>query len=216
MDLLLKQRLVGAAVIISLGVVIIPILLDGSGNRIIKEIPPRPERQGVSGTGFVKDQSIPSAPRRDEGGIIYSSEPVAIKSEPKSDSLAGQSAGSNAKDAPAEKTVTVKADGQSTNDRGAGVKAPSSEVSKSIATEKLASWVIQVGSFTEKSKAINLRDQIRSKGFAVFMEQFKNSENNKMYRVRVGPMLSRSEAEVALRQVKRQIKLENGYVTRHP
>ena len=196
MDLLLKQRLVGAAVIISLGVVIIPMLLDGSGNRIIKEIPPRPEHQGISGTGFIKDQSIPSAPRRDEGAIVYSSEPVAIK--PKSGLLVRQSADSKAK-----KPV-------------AGVKAPGSKVSKSVTTQKLASWVVQVGSFTEKSKAINLRDQIRSKGFTVFMEQFKNSENNTMYRVRVGPTQSRSEAEVALRQVKQQIKLENGYVTQHP
>ena len=196
MDLLLKQRLVGAAVIISLGVVIIPMLLDGSGNRIIKEIPPRPERQGISGTGFIKDQSIPSAPRRDEGAIVYSSEPIATKS--KSGALAKQSA-----DLKAKQPV-------------AGIKAPSSKVSKSVTTQKLASWVVQVGSFTEKNKAITLRDQIRSKGFAVFMEQFKNSENNKMYRVRVGPTLSRSEAEVALRQVKQKIKLENGYVTQHP
>lgn len=185
MDLLLKQRLVGAAVIISLGVVIIPILLDGSGNRIIKEIPPRPERQGVSGAGFVKDQSIPSPPRREEGGIIYSSEPVSIKPKLKSDSLAV-------------------------------VKDSSPQVSKSITTQKLASWVVQVGSFTEKSKAVSLRDQIRSKGFSVFMEQFKNSEQNNMYRVRVGPVLSRSEAEVALKQVKQQFKLESGYVTQHP
>ena len=196
MDLLLKQRLVGAAVIISLGVVIIPMLLDGSGNRIIKEIPPRPERQGISGTGFIKDQSIPSAPRRDEGAIVYSSEPVATK--PKSDSIAKQSTESKAKQPVAD------------------VKALSPKVSKSVTTQKLASWVVQVGSFTEKNKAITLRDQIRSKGFTVFMEQFKNSENNKMYRVRVGPTLSRSEAEVALRQVKQQIKLENGYVTQHP
>ncbi len=196
MDLLLKQRLVGAAVIISLGVVIIPMLLDGSGNRIIKEIPPRPERQGISGTGFIKDQSIPSAPRRDEGAIVYSSEPVATK--PKSSSIAKQSTDSKAKQPVAD------------------VKALSPKVSKSVTTQKLASWVVQVGSFTEKNKAMTLRDQIRSKGFTVFMEQFKNSENNKMYRVRVGPTLSRSEAEVALRQVKQQIKLENGYVTQHP
>ncbi len=216
MDLLLKQRLVGAAVIISLGVVVIPMLLDGSGNRIIKEIPPRPERQGVSGEGFVKDQSIPSPPRRDEGGIIYSSEPISIKSKPKSDSLSGQSVSSNVKDAPAKEPVSVKTEGQGASDRVAGVKAPSPQVSKSITTQKLASWVVQVGSFTEKSKAISLRDQIRSKGFSVFMEQFRNSEQNNMYRVRVGPVLSRSEAEVALRQVKQQIKLENGYVTSHP
>ena len=52
MDNTLKQRLVGAAVLVALGVIFIPALLDGSGYRTRQartvEIPPKPEFPPVS------------------------------------------------------------------------------------------------------------------------------------------------------------------------
>ena len=42
MELMLKQRLVGAAVIIALAVVLIPMILDGAGKRLVPDIPHEP------------------------------------------------------------------------------------------------------------------------------------------------------------------------------
>jgi cell division septation protein DedD len=57
-------------------------------------------------------------------------------------------------------------------------------------------WIIQVGSFQDKSKAYKERDRLRkSKLSAVFIERF---ENNRVpsYRVRMGPFLTLDKARV--------------------
>lgn len=225
MNLLLKQRLVGAAVIIALGVVIIPMLLDGSGSRIIQEIPERPARHSVSGAGMVKNQNIPTLTKRDESsfgskrvgskeaGDDIELEPVAKEKSP----ATTKSTASKTK--PAAKAVVQK---KKTAPEMASIKTPvkkkisGSSVTMAQASQKLASWAVQIGSFNEKGKAIKLRDQFRVKGFNVFMDPFKNADNASMYRVRVGPVQDRSQAETLLNQLKKKTGLTNGYVTQQP
>ena len=206
MNLLLKQRLVGAAVIISLGVVIIPMLLDGSGSRIIQEIPDRPERQSVSGKGVIENQIIPTPLKRDEIpvesiGTGYDTESVAKEKSPvTTKSTVSKIESSASTEISANTRLSAKADIQK----------------KKTSGSKLASWVVQVGSFNEKGKALKLRDQFREKGFSVFMEPFKNADNKNMYRVRVGPVQDRSQAESLLNLLKKKTELTKGYVTQHP
>lgn len=249
MNLLLKQRLVGTAVIIALGVVIIPILLDGSGSRIIQEIPPRLERQSVPGTGLIKNQAIPRSPNKSEGEVVFEMEPKLGQLKSKAipaKQLSSTSTSTEKRVQPKEtgviktqvnkarvseikvskvkaskaevsKTKVSKASAKETSpskvrvEEGRVVKTPVSDRVKPI--QKIATWVVQVGSFAEKNKAINLRDQLRKKGFTVFMEPFKNSRGEALYRVRVGPVQNRNRAEVILEQLKKKTRLENGYVT---
>lgn len=214
MNLLLKQRLVGAAVIIALGVVIIPMLLDGSGSRIIQEIPERPVRNSVSGAGLIKNQTIPTLTKRDESsfgsksvgskGTGFDTEPAAKIKSPSTIKSSASKTEPTASKKPLAKAVIQKK------------KISESNVTRVQVSQKLASWVVQIGSFNEKRKAIKLRDQFRGKGFSVFMEPLKNASNQSMYRVRVGPVQDRSQAETLLNQLKKKTNLENGYVTQYP
>jgi DedD protein len=64
------------------------------------------------------------------------------------------------------------------------------------------SWVLQVGSFQDRSKALAQRDKLRKSNIAaVFIEQF-TSDNKSSYRVRLGPFISRDQTRVAQNKIK--------------
>jgi DedD protein len=64
------------------------------------------------------------------------------------------------------------------------------------------SWVLQVGSFQDRGKALAQRDKLRKSNIAaVFIEQF-TSDNKSSYRVRLGPFISRDQTRVAQNKIK--------------
>ena len=59
-----------------------------------------------------------------------------------------------------------------------------------------SSWVIQVGSYTDKNKAYAQRDSLRKSSLsAVFIEKFEH-DGKLNYRVRMGPFITRDSASV--------------------
>ena len=72
---------------------------------------------------------------------------------------------------------------------------------------------MQLGSVSKSSNALALRDKVRKKGYAAFVEQQKGTSGTN-YRVRVGPEIERSEADAL------KLKLEKaglkGVVMPHP
>lgn len=63
-------------------------------------------------------------------------------------------------------------------------------------------WMIQAGSFTGEANARNLVDKLRKSNFPAFVEVIPGESGSTMYRVRVGPELSKARAE----QVKTRIE----------
>jgi DedD protein len=64
------------------------------------------------------------------------------------------------------------------------------------------SWVLQVGSFQDRNKALVQRDRLRKSNIAaVFIEQF-NVNNKPSYRVRLGPFINREQTRVAQNKIK--------------
>jgi len=64
------------------------------------------------------------------------------------------------------------------------------------------SWVLQVGSFKDRGKALAQRDKIRKSNIAaVFIEQF-NFDSNASFRVRLGPFINREQTRVAQNKIK--------------
>jgi DedD protein len=64
------------------------------------------------------------------------------------------------------------------------------------------SWVLQVGSFQDRGKALAQRDKLRKSNIAaVFIEQF-NVNNKPSYRVRLGPFVNREQTRVAQNKTK--------------
>ncbi len=75
-------------------------------------------------------------------------------------------------------------------------------------------WVVQLGSFSDKANALDLRNRAKLAGFAAFVDQIKNNSGEARYRLRVGPFNDQQQAQTQQRQIVEKLKLE-GLVKSH-
>jgi DedD protein len=192
----LKQRLVGAVVLVSLAVIFIPMLLDGGeegGMPLFgSNIPDKPNYR-------FEPLDIPLEPVEP----VSEEEPVLVdKPEPAEEKPVEKKAASE-QTAETEELVT-----KSDKPHEAAVERDTSEP-KSDAV----GWMVQVGSFSSSENAFTLRNKLRSKGFTTFVERLK-ANGNTVYRVRIGPELERAAAEAQLEKLQRQTEYK-GIVMEH-
>lgn len=176
MEKRLKQRLLGAAVLVALAVIFLPMLLTGPVERqaldVPIEVPPRP-----------RVTAAPTAPEPlDPIAAPSRAQPVATPEPPPVAEAAADTESAPASD-PAEATPPEP--------------APVVEPEPAPVDEALAAWAVQVGSFGSQVNAMGLRDRLREQGYSAYVESA--SEQSRFYRVRVGPVIDRSEAQ-ALQQ----------------
>ncbi len=174
MDQKLKQRLVGAVVLISLAVIFIPIILEGPDDEWSPHTQGMPEPPKIDYRAEIElplpdtvpsPQQVPApvepvaeqaaAPESAAGERVPEPEPVAEVPQPK-------------RPAPAPVTATVIPAG---------------------------AWVIQVGSFSLQPNAQGLRDRLRRAGFTAFLQEVKTASGTTTYRVLIGPFDDRVAAE---------------------
>jgi len=180
MDFLLKQRLVGAIVLVALGVIFIPVLLDGPDQTLVPEMEalPEPIDQQLHKPldAFPAPNAIPEEPQRSI--VMTDPEP-----EPASETR------------PEEASAPVQP-----------VKQPEPLSPPAVAEQKplkpgpLASWVVQAGSFSSEQNALRLRDKLREAAFVTQVEKARVGGKSH-YRVRVGPFLERAGAEKSRKQL---------------
>jgi DedD protein len=196
----LKQRLVGAVVLVALAVIFIPMLLPGkgdfSGGIDGSNIPPEPDYR------FAPTTPAPAAPPMVASPNLPMDDKPLDKAMDKA--LYSKSAPvvtEKAKKTPAEKTTSaakVTAPKTMTQKVSAAknttvVKPPPPSPVKEKSPQA-SGWVVQVGSFSNSANAKALRDKLRKQGHASFVESVKG-KSGPVYRVRVGPEVSRDSAE---------------------
>lgn len=200
----LKQRLVGAIVLVALAVIFIPMILNGEKEDAFLEnidsIPDKPAR--------IKDiQSIdskkPTVPE-DENTPLSIRTPVDERTKI-TENAVKESVASSSK--PSSQSSPTKAVEKPAQAKQTDVPA------KEKATPSLA-WAVQVGSFSKQMNSINFRDKLRKKGFKAFVEKIE--KNGKVsYRVRVGPFIKRTQAQATFKQLQEKHKIK-GLVVAHP
>jgi len=182
MDQNIKNRLVGIAVVFALAVTFLPMILDGSGVRKEKLEVVIPAQPVVAANPEFETRvielnaSVETIPELEPRFVDeVSSEPLAepVKSEKK------------AVEKPRKKAEVAKQPAAQEKPKTGGV-----------------SWVLQVGSFQDRGKALVQRDRLRKSNIAaVFIEQF-NVNNKPSYRVRLGPFVNREQTRVAQNKLK--------------
>ncbi len=75
-------------------------------------------------------------------------------------------------------------------------------------------WIVQIGSFSNQTNSLKLRNKIRDKGFVAFIDEITNSKNQILYRLRIGPYATRDEAELAKKKIAQNMQL-NGIIKPH-
>lgn len=196
MEASLKQRLVGAAVLVALGVIFIPMLLergdDDARLTVSMEIPPRP---GVS----FEDRLKNPPPLRQEPVQAIEEAIEPVKQARQAESVVSKPAGPAEK--PAASAVESPASPQTATSPKTTVKPAVKQVSKPALTSGGEQWIVQVGSFSQETNAKGLRDKLKKSGFDAFVETAKTPAGA-VYRVRIGPLGTRDDAEKLAARVK--------------
>jgi DedD protein len=204
MDRRVKERLIGASILVVLIVLIVPELLSG----------PAPVREGsrlpVSTPEPIRNVTVDLATRQaplpDPGPAAAS---ATVPTEPPAASTAtpAQSPGVPPATPAAESPAPAEA---TPAPAGAGAAAPletAVPAPTSVPAGKQAvaghAWAVQLGSFASRSNADNLAHQVKVQGFAVYVLP-GGSGNSLRYRVRIGPMADRAAASQAIAKLKSQ------------
>lgn len=215
MDKALKQRMVGAVVLIALAVIFIPMLLDGTSDetrRSVKlDIPPKPDQEYRSRV-LPLDEAGSPASARDE-----SSSQGRVRRAPPTE--AGQAASES--EAKQPRTEPEDPDQQATKESepesGAEETAVSQEpemASASTGGNALTNWFVQVGSFSKQENAVELRDRLRDAGYKAFTET-STVEGTTTHRVKVGPEMDKARAARTRDEIAEKFDLE-GLVVSEP
>lgn len=167
----LKQRLVGAVVLVALAVIFIPMLLEGPGETLVPKVEELPEPEEMRQA--VRPQEAPLT--------------IELRAEPEQSVLTESTPQEAEKPAVVKELITPPPAAEKTE-----------PLAKK--QDPLGNWVVQVGSFSNERNAMGLRDKLRKSGFVTQVEKVKVS-GKWLYRVRVGPFLERSQADSTNKQL---------------
>ena len=214
----LKQRIIGALVLISLAVIFVPMIFDEphsqrkSTSITIPEEPPFPE------------VDMPEEPTGDAVGYEVSSDTVAPASGD-----TGQSPGFRIIEDESAQAKTEPEQGESV--QRAPVKQPEIAKTQPAAEKQQASkaeetpakpaeekaeftrtlegaWVVQLGSFGNEGNARRLRDNVIEMGFGAHLQQFASGDKT-LTRVFSGPFVNREDADQAKTKLDKKFGLKS-------
>lgn len=192
----LKQRIVGAIVLVALGVIFIPMVLnhdDSTSGISGSNIPEKPRELEQLATQTVP--ALPPAPAQPT-----ETRQLVDKDTPPLPKATEQLAQETATSAKSETTPP----------------APTPEkTTKPSEPAKTRGWVVQIASFTDRKKALQLRDRLRKAKYTSFVESVTGKRGT-LYRVRVGPVIKREEADSLQAKIAKQLKLKGALVMAYP
>ncbi|WP_444998353.1 SPOR domain-containing protein [Aliikangiella sp. IMCC44359] len=203
----LKQRIVGAIVLIALAVIFLPAILKEKTKRppFESQIPEKPtslvEYEISEGT-IKKNKLVEQQLNKLEGKANKIDE---LKQDPE-EALAITEDGeeNNAETA----IIAASSDSESRKTKSQpSTKVELSQQKKQVVEEtigkpfKQAGWVIQVASFSNIENAKNLVKKLKKAGYKAYRRKYKSDKGKVVYRIYVGPYIEKSQASEQLAKV---------------
>lgn len=203
----MKQRMVGALVLVALAVIFLPMLFtrEDEMRQVRVEAPQAPAMPSlpevkVDPVTVPQPQEVPEAPQSAPVVVDESTAPASTPSQPITASPQTQAQAQPTKPqaaAPAAKVETKPA------------ATPAQAAPSKINVNGLpVSWSIQLASLSNRAGAEKLQQTLRSQGYNAYIRSAGG-----MNRVYVGPLIERAEAERVRDAVNRQNSLK-GFVVR--
>jgi DedD protein len=203
MEQTLKQRLIGAVVLVSLAVIFIPIILEGPDDEWTPRSHSLPDKPQLD---YRADMELVLPPP-----VQVDQQPGATKDEVQDTPVASkQAVTESVKPAAVPPAPIAKAVKSETTTKSPAKPAPSAApLSKS-----LKGWYVQVGSFGQEMNAKGLQDRLLASGFKAQLQEIEIGVK-RAYRVLVGPSATRAEAEKLAASLKSGQQLK-GMVVEYP
>jgi DedD protein len=198
MDRALKERIIGAAVLVVFVVLVVPVFLDGppeSGDIVSERVPlPGQAAEGETRTVVLardRDEPVPTpAPV---------SAAVAKTPQPEPEQTA-QIAQTDPEPRPESKEKPAPSE-------------PAAQQAAVPADSPTGMWAVQLGSFGNQQNAERLAADLRKQGFAAFLSQLSTA-TGQLHRVRIGPQKDRESAEAIAEKLAKAG--HKGQVVPHP
>ncbi len=176
MDRSLKERVIGAIVLVGAAVLVVPVFLDGpSGDAEIVSkavaLPGQSQQQSMMQTVVLT---------RDRQEPVPASKPPATEQRPQPVKIEPPQAKPHAK-----KEIAVASQ----------IADSESDSKPEIAMESATGmWAVQLGSFSNQQNAERLAAELRAEGYAAFLSKL-DTGSGALHRVRIGPQKDRDSAE---------------------
>jgi DedD protein len=209
MDRALKERVIGAAALVAIAVLVVPVFLDGPSTdaEIVSEsvtLPGQDEQARKRQTIVLerdRDQPVPVSGTRKSQETTAAEKLAADDAARKAAAAAQAEADSGpagaAKAPPATQDEPVPAPQQPKPAATTVAKAETKTGTPAgtAATESATGmWAVQLGSFSDQVNAERLAANLRKEGYAAFLSRHETSSGS-LHRVRVGPQKDRQSAE---------------------
>ncbi len=203
MDKALKERIIGAIVLVLFVVLVVPVFLDGPSNsgEVISERVPLPGQSGDEHQTIILNRD-----RTEPVPAVSSNKPVVAQPRQQEE--------------PPPRVVEPEPVPESASESGSETGPESAQGKPAVvvaATAEPASstgmWAVQLGSFGNKENADKLAADLKKLGFAAFRSQL-STRTGELYRVRVGPQKDRESAEAVAGQLAKAG--QKGQVVPHP
>ena len=204
MERALKERIIGAAVLVLFVVLVVPVFLDGPPDdaEIVSErvLLPGQEDQKTQTVILERDRTDP-VPAASSSVAANEAETSAPAQQPQPAPRKPEPDPKPVEQKPAPEPVKERSDPEPV------VEPPAP------ATSPTGMWAVQLGSFSNKENAEKLAADLRKQGYAAFLSQLQTADGP-LHRVRIGPQKDRESAEAMARRL---VKVDHrGQVVPHP
>ena len=186
----MKQRLVGALVLVSGGIVLWSVLFTGPAAYKVDrstQIPPAPK--------VVEPE--PAAPKRPVQ--VAEVEPEQPMPEPPVPAIPATS-----DSAEPETSTATESESKAQTASRPEPKAPIVDDSTGVAN----AWIVQVASFSNEGNANKLKERLQAKGYKAYVKAAPTSSGKVLQRVFVGPELKKAVAEQHKAEIEAAFKLK--------
>jgi DedD protein len=188
MEQQLKERIVGAIVLVALGMLVIPALLDGPDPSADTVGVVLSDQEEGTKTHRIRLDVQENAPATPSSGRISRAQPDPV-------TMPASTVKQGAAEAPSVDERKPPDESPAEPPARPNVSPPKpAPVPVAQTTPPTGSWAVQVGSFSRKQNADRLARELGERGFHVSVSVVKGSGGT-MHRVRVGPVEDRDSAE---------------------
>lgn len=188
MDTRVKERLVGAAVLVGIIVAFVPEMLSG----------PRHENSAPASSDQVRTYTIDLSRGADASGPPREVVPAEA---PAADPAPAPETGATTP-ASEQETQSTSVDSTAASSSNEPPATPAAPAAREAATVD-SGWAVQLGSFANRENAERLAQALRKDGYRAFVSRSGSGASTR-HRVRVGPEQVRSNAEALAQRLRRE------------
>ena len=179
MDRALKERIIGAAVLVAVAVLVVPVFLDG----------PPTEEEIIS-----QSVALPGQSEQKTQTVVLDRD----RTEPVPSANGSQAENTQPRPAPVRQArqpePELRQPEAETTAEAPAAAEPDPEPAASADTSTTGMWAVQLGSFGNQENAERLVAELRERGFGAFRSRLATSAGE-LHRVRVGPQENLDSAE---------------------